>query len=279
MRPYLDLLRDVLHNGRRVPTRATLPSTGETVDALSVFGRQVRYDLTKGFPAVTTKELNFDAVVHELVWMLSGDTTIDYLNEHGIHIWDQWADDTGDLGPIYGEQWRDWYSPSITGNIDQIRNLESDIRRVADNPSDPVARRLILSAWSVADLPEMRLPPCHVLAQFHVSLDGRLSCQMYQRSCDLFIGAPFNVASYALLTGLFAHVTDLGVGEFVHTVGDAHIYINHLDLVQEQLSRNPKPLPWLVIDDGLEDIDDFERKSVALIDYQHHPALRGEVAV
>lgn len=293
---YLALLRDVREHGRRGPTRAVLGSTGEGVDALGVFGRQVRYDLAAGFPAVTTKRLNWDAVVHEMVWFLSGSTNVKYLREHGIRIWDPWAGPDGEVGPIYGYQWRRWralrrtvrnlgtmaeWSEYHTGRIDQVAALIDGIARVRDDPACPAARRLILSAWNVADLGSMALPPCHVLAQFHVDHDaGTLSCQSYQRSADLFLGVPFNVASYALLTHLLAHLAGLRAGELIHAIGDAHIYANHLDAVDEQLGRVPFPAPTLCLADGeYSAIDDFRREHVELVDYRHHPALRGEVAI
>jgi thymidylate synthase len=276
---YLALLRDVAIDGTRVPTRAVLESTGERVEALSVFGRQVRYDLRAGFPLLTTKKVNFDAIVHELVWFLSGSTNIAYLREHGVHIWDQWAGEDGEVGPIYPAQWRSWQDYD-GGDIDQIARLVCDIGRVRDDPEDPAARRLILSAWNVAELPAMALPPCHVLAQFHVSADHRLSCQFYQRSADLFLGVPWNIASYALLTHLLAHVTGLGIGDLIHSIGDAHIYTNHLDQVEEQLGRTPISPPVLWLDSAaIDDIDDFRREHARLVGYRCHPALRGEVAV
>ena len=277
MRQYLDLLRDVRKNGVRKPTRAILRSTGEKIDALSLFGRQIRFDLNEGFPLVTTKRVAINAIIHELIWFLRGSTNIRYLREHGVTIWDEWADDEGELGPVYGKQWRSWSAPDGT-TIDQIDHLLKGIEAIRKDPTASVGRRLIVTAWNPAEVSRMALPPCHTLFQFDVT-EGRLSCQLYQRSADLFLGVPFNIASYALLTHLVAHVTGLNVGEFVHTFGDAHIYTNHLEQVDEQLGREPFPLPGLEIDPGLRDLDAIERSQVALIGYRSHPPLRGEVAV
>lgn len=277
MRQYLDLLRHVLDRGVRKPTRAVLPSTGEKVDALSVFGYQMRFDLAAGFPAVTTKKLSFAAVVHELIWFLRGSTNVRYLRENNVTIWDEWADAAGEVGPIYGKQWRSWEGPGGE-RIDQIANVLAGIEAVKKDPAASVGRRLIVSAWNPADVPRMALPPCHALFQFSLT-DGKLSCQLYQRSADLFLGVPFNIASYALLTHLVAHVSGVGVGEFVHTFGDVHIYVNHLDQVREQLSRAPYPPPRLRIDPSLKRLDAVERRHVELEGYRHHPGLRGEVAV
>jgi thymidylate synthase len=277
MKQYLDLLRHVLAKGDRKPTRAVLRSTGAKVDALSVFGYQMRFDLTEGFPAVTTKKLAFGAVVHELLWFLRGSTNIEYLKRHNVTIWDEWADENGDVGPIYGKQWRAWEAPNGPP-VDQIAYLLDGIEAVKNDPTASVGRRLILSAWSPADLPKMALPPCHVLSQFSLT-HGRLSCQLYQRSADAFLGVPFNIASYALLTHLLAHVTGLAAGEFIHTFGDVHVYTNHLPQVEEQLRRQPYPLPRLMIDPSVRDLDHVERPQISLLDYRHHPALPGEVAV
>jgi thymidylate synthase len=277
VRPYLDLLRQVRAEGTWKPTRAVLASTGRKVRALSVFGCQARYDLSAGFPAVTTKKLAFGPVVHELIWFLRGSTHIGYLRENNVHIWDQWADEEGELGPVYGKQWRSWAAPDGR-TIDQIANLLRGIEAVKADPTASVGRRLIVSAWNPADLAEMALPPCHTLFQFSLT-EGRLSCQLYQRSADLFLGVPFNIASYALLTHLVAHVTGLGVGEFIHTFGDAHIYENHLEQVDEQLDRTPYPLPRLELDPSITDLFSVNHKQIRLAGYQHHPALRGEVAV
>jgi thymidylate synthase len=277
MRQYLDLLRHVLKHGVRKPTRARLLSTGANVDALSVFGYQMRFDLRQGFPAVTTKRLAFGPVVHELIWFLKGSTNIQYLSEQGVRIWDEWADAEGELGPIYGKQWRSWETPD--GQIvDQIGNLVTGIEVVKQDPTSPLARRLIVSAWNPADVDKMRLPACHILFQFSLT-QGRLSCQLYQRSADVFLGVPFNIASYALLTHMVAHVTGLDVGEFIHTFGDVHIYVNHLDQVHEQLRREPYPLPQLRIDPTLANLNHIEREQIELVGYRHHPALAGEVAV
>ena len=277
MRPYLELLRDVRDHGKRKPTRAVLRSTGKNIDALSVFGRQIRFDLNEGFPLVTTKRVAFHAIVHELIWFLRGSTNIRYLEEHGVTIWDEWADPDGELGPIYGKQWRSWAAPDGR-TVDQIEYVLQGIRAVVDDPTASVGRRLIVSAWNPAEIAEMALPPCHTLFQFSVT-EGRLSCQLYQRSADLFLGVPFNIASYALLTHLVAHVTHLAVGEFVHTFGDAHIYSNHLDQVDEQLGREPLDLPRIAIDPRVENLAAIAREDIRLIGYRSHSPLRGEVAV
>jgi len=277
MRQYLDLLRDVRTHGVRKPTRAVLRSTGAKIDALSVFGRQIRFDLGQGFPLVTTKRLSFHAIVHELIWFLRGSTNIAYLKEHGVTIWDEWADAEGELGPVYGKQWRSWRAPDGQA-IDQIANLVAGIKAVKADPAASVGRRLIVSAWNPADIADMALPPCHTLFQFNLT-EGKLSCQLYQRSADLFLGVPFNIASYALLTVLVAHVTGLAAGEFVHTFGDAHIYANHLDQVDAQLEREPLPLPHLGIEPAVSDLARIEREQIKLVGYRSHPALAGEVAV
>ncbi|MGD0044136.1 MAG: thymidylate synthase [Isosphaeraceae bacterium] len=261
----------------RKPTRAVLRSTGEKIDALSVFGRQIRFDLGQGFPLVTTKRLSFSTIVHELIWFLRGSTNIAYLKEHGVTIWDEWADAEGELGPVYGKQWRSWRAPDGQA-IDQIANLVAGIKAVKTDPAASVGRRLIVSAWNPADIADMALPPCHTLFQFNVT-EGKLSCQLYQRSADLFLGVPFNIASYALLTVLVAHVTGLVVGEFIHTFGDAHIYANHVDQVDAQLEREPLPPPHLEIDPAVSDLARIEREQIRLAGYRSHPALAGEVAV
>lgn len=277
MKQYLELLHDVRENGVRKPTRAILRSTGAKIDALSVFGRQVRFRLNDGFPLVTTKRIAFNAVVHELIWFLRGSTNVGYLREHGVTIWDEWADEGGELGPVYGKQWRSWAAPDGT-TIDQIASVVRGIEALKEDPTASVGRRLIVTAWNPADVPRMVLPPCHTLFQFDVS-DGKLSCQLYQRSADLFLGVPFNIASYALLTHLVAHITRLDVGDFVHTIGDVHIYSNHLEQVDEQLGREPFPLPRLEIDPDLRDLDAIERGQIRLVGYRSHPSLKGEVAV
>ncbi len=264
MTPYLDLLRDVLTHGER---RGDRTGTG----TLSVFGRQVRYDLRQGFPAVTTKRLHWHSVAAELLWFLRGDTNVRWLQQNKVRIWNEWADADGELGPVYGFQWRSWPAPSGQA-IDQIRQVIDQIKRT------PESRRLLVSAWNPGQIADMRLPPCHVLFQFYVH-DGRLSCQLYQRSADLFLGVPFNVASYSLLTHMVAQVCGLEVGEFIHTLGDAHIYLNHQDQVAEQLSRAPYPLPQLWLDPTVTDIDAFELAHIRLEGYQHHPPIAGKVAV
>lgn len=277
MRQYLELLRDVRNHGVHKPTRAVLRSTGEKIDALSVFGRQIRFDLAAGFPLVTTKKVPFGAIVHELIWFLRGSTNIAYLREHGVTIWDEWADEEGNLGPVYGKQWRSWQA-SDGRAIDQIQNLIDGIRAVLADPTASVGRRLIVSAWNPAEIADMALPPCHTLFQFNVT-KGRLSCQLYQRSADLFLGVPFNIASYALLTHLLAGVTRLAPGEFIHTFGDAHIYSNHLAQVDLQLGREPLPPPRLQIDGDVTDLTTVERSQIKLVGYRFHPAITGEVAV
>lgn len=277
MKPYLDLLRDVREHGARKPTRAVLRSTGEKIDALSVFGRQIRFDLNEGFPLVTTKRMAWNAIVHELIWFLRGSTNVRYLQEQGVTIWDEWADEAGELGPVYGKQWRSWAAPDGT-TIDQIDYVLRGIEALRQDPTASVGRRLIVTAWNPADVPRMALPPCHTLFQFDVS-GARLSCQLYQRSADLFLGVPFNIASYALLTHLVAHVTHMEPGDFVHTFGDAHIYSNHLEQVDEQLGRDPFPLPKLTIDPQVRDLSAIEREQIGLVGYRSHPPLRGEVAV
>ncbi|MBQ7568692.1 thymidylate synthase [bacterium] len=264
MLQYLELLRKVRNNG---VLRQDRTGTG----TLSCFGHQMRFDLSQGFPAVTTKRLYIKSVIYELLWFLRGETNIGYLHDHNVHIWDAWADEQGNLGPIYGAQWRSW--PGRRGEtIDQIAEVIDAIKKT------PWSRRLIVSAWNVADLPEMALCPCHTLFQFYVA-DGRLSCQLYQRSGDLFLGVPFNIASYALLTMMIAKVTGLQPGEFVHTLGDAHIYVNHREAVDEQLSRQPYPLPQMKIKPDVKSIDDFVFEDFELCGYQHHPAISAPIAV
>ncbi len=264
MQQYLDLMRHVLEHGREKGDRT---GTGTR----SVFGYQMRFDLAKGFPLVTTKKIHVKSVIHELIWFLSGQSNIAYLKENGVSIWDAWADDRGELGPVYGVQWRSW--PAADGTtIDQIRDVVAQIR------SNPDSRRLIVSAWNVADIPKMALPPCHAFFQFYVC-DGRLSCQLYQRSADIFLGVPFNIASYALLTMMVAKVTALAPGEFIHTLGDAHLYSNHLAQAKLQLSRQPRALPALEIARDVAEIDDFRYEDFKLINYHFHPHIKAEVAV
>lgn len=264
MRPYLDLLRHVLEHGTEKTDRT---GTGTR----SVFGWQMRFDLNEGFPLVTTKKLHVRSIVHELIWFLRGDTNIAYLNEHGVSIWDEWADEQGNLGPVYGKQWRAW--PTADGHVvDQIRWVVEEIKR------NPDSRRLIVSAWNVGELPKMALMPCHALFQFYVA-DGKLSCQLYQRSGDIFLGVPFNIASYALLTHMIAQVCGLGVGDFVHTLGDAHLYSNHLEQARLQLTREPRALPRLMLNPHVESIFDFRFEDVVIEDYHPHPAIKAPVAV
>ena len=264
MRPYLDLLRHILENGTPKSDRT---GTGTR----SIFGYQMRFDLAEGFPLVTTKKLHLKSILHELLWFLRGETNIAYLKENGVSIWDEWADERGELGPVYGYQWRSW--PAADGrHIDQISDVIERIRQTPDS------RRLIVSAWNVADIDRMALPPCHLLFQFYVA-DGRLSCQMYQRSADVFLGVPFNIASYALLTLMVAQVTNLAPGEFIHTFGDAHLYNNHLEQAQMQLEREPRPLPRLWINPDVKSIFDFRYEDFRLENYDPHPHISAPVAV
>ncbi|WP_417469912.1 thymidylate synthase [Maricaulis sp.] len=261
---YLDLLRDILLNGTRQDDR-----TG--VGTRSVFGRQLRCDLSQGFPLLTTKKVHFKSIAIELLWFLRGETNVRWLQERGVKIWDEWADADGELGPVYGKQWRRWAGPDGT-EIDQLSNLLEQIR------NNPASRRLIVSGWNPVDVPSMALPPCHTLYQFNVA-DGKLSCQLYQRSADMFLGVPFNIASYALLTTMVAKVCGLEPGEYIHTFGDAHIYSNHMDQVAEQLSRTPRPLPRLRLNDDANDLFAFEYEDIMLEDYDPHPAIKAPVAV
>ena len=264
MRQYLDLLERILQSGVQKGDRT---GTG----TLSVFGHQMRFDLAEGFPLVTTKKLALKAIVHELLWFLAGDTNVKYLKDHNVTIWDEWADERGDLGPVYGKQWRSWAAPDGTV-IDQIKDLISEIK------TNPNSRRLIVSAWNPADVPKMALAPCHCLFKFWVG-DGKLSCQLYQRSADVFLGVPFNIASYALLTHMVAQVTNLKPGDFVHTFGDAHLYSNHMEQAQLQLSRAPRALPRLRLNPDVKDIFKFRYEDVAFENYDPHPHIKAEVAV
>ena len=264
MRQYLDLMENILARGVEKHDRT---GTG----TISVFGHQARYDLSEGFPLVTTKKLHVKSIVYELLWFLAGDTNVKYLNEHGVTIWDDWADKNGDLGPVYGRQWRSW--PARDGStIDQIANVVAAIRK------NPDSRRLIVTAWNPADVDRMALPPCHCLFQFYVA-NGRLSCQLYQRSADVFLGVPFNIASYALLTLMMAQVTGLKPGEFIHTLGDAHLYLNHLEQAQLQLSRAPKKLPVMKLDLSVRELADFRYEHFTLAGYEPHPHIKAQVAV
>jgi thymidylate synthase len=268
---YLSLLQDVLTHGRRKPTRAVLKSTGQTVDALSVFGRQARFDLSGSFPAITTKRLFFKGVTHELLWFLKGSTNVAYLQENNVTIWDEWVKEGGELGPVYGKQWRSWQGYDGK-TIDQIQQVIQELKK------NPNSRRMIVSAWNVSDLADMALPPCHVMFQFY-TYEGTLSCQLYQRSADLFLGVPFNIASYALLTCLIAQVTGLQPGEFIHTFGDLHLYSNHVEQAKLQLERAPLPLPTLRLNPTVTDIDAFTYEDIYLEGYQSHPHIKAEVAV
>lgn len=264
MHQYLDLVRRIIDEG--------LPKGDRTgTGTRSIFGHQMRFNLAEGFPLVTTKKLHLKSIIYELLWFLRGETNVRWLNEHGVTIWDEWADADGELGPVYGYQWRSW--PAANGQVvDQISDVVQQIR------TNPDSRRLIVSAWNVADVPRMALPPCHLLFQFYVA-EGRLSCQMYQRSADVFLGVPFNIASYALLTRMVAQVTDLELGDFVHTLGDAHLYDNHLEQARLQLSREPRPLPTLRIDPSVRSIFDFQFEHFRLENYHPHPHIPAPVAV
>ena len=264
MRQYHDLMERVLKHGLEKRDRT---GTG----TLSIFGHQMRFDLSEGFPLVTTKKLHVKSIIYELLWFLKGDTNVRFLQEHGVRIWDEWADANGELGPVYGKQWRSWPKPD-GGTIDQISQVVSDIKR------NPDSRRLIVTAWNPADVPKMALPPCHCLFQFYVG-EGKLSCQLYQRSADIFLGVPFNIASYALLTMMMAQVTGLKPGEFVHSFGDAHLYLNHLDQAREQLTRRPYPLPVMRLNSDVHDIFGFAYEDFALENYQAHPHIKAAVAV
>ena len=264
MKEYLKLLEHVKLNGQKKEDRT---GTG----TLSVFGYQMRFNLNDGFPLLTTKKVHLKSVIYELLWFLSGDTNIKYLKDNNVSIWDEWADENGNLGPVYGHQWRSW--PTSEGKeIDQISNLITQIKK------NPDSRRLIVSAWNVGEINKMKLPPCHCFFQFYVA-DGRLSCQLYQRSADIFLGVPFNIASYALLTQMIAHVCDLKNGEFIHTLGDAHIYMNHIDQVNEQLSRKPKKLPKIKINPSVKDIFNFKYEDFSLEEYDPYPLIKAPVAV
>lgn len=265
MRQYLDLLRHVRDNGVRKSDRT---GTG----TISVFGYQMRFDLSEGFPCLTTKKLHLRSIIYELLWFLNGDTNIKYLNDNGVTIWDEWADpETGDLGHVYGYQWRSWPTPD-GGHIDQIKQLVESLK------NNPDSRRHIVSAWNVADIPNMALPPCHALFQFYVA-DGKLSCQLYQRSADLFLGVPFNIASYALLTLMMAQVTGLEPGEFIHTLGDTHIYLNHLEQVETQLARTPRALPTMRINPEVQDIFGFKYEDFTLEGYDPWPGIKAPISV
>ncbi|HET9225356.1 MAG TPA: thymidylate synthase [Thermoanaerobaculia bacterium] len=264
MLQYLDLLRHILENGVEKSDRT---GTG----TLSTFGYQMRFDLARGFPALTTKKLHLRSIIHELLWFLSGSSNIKYLQENGVTIWDEWADEDGELGPVYGKQWRSWPAPD-GGSIDQIEKVIGQIRK------NPDSRRLIVSAWNVAEVDKMKLPPCHTLFQFWVA-NGRLSCQLYQRSADVFLGVPFNIASYALLTMMVARATDLEPAEFVHTLGDAHLYLNHLEQARLQLSREPRPLPRMEINPDVKSVFDYKYEDFQLVGYDPHPGIKAPIAV
>lgn len=264
MQQYLDLLRHVKEHGTEKGDRT---GTGTK----SVFGHQMRFDLSAGFPAVTTKKLHFKSIIHELLWFLQGNTNVQYLQDNGVSIWNEWANERGELGPVYGAQWRSW-ATADGGTVDQIAQVIEQIK------TDPNSRRLIVSAWNVGELDKMALAPCHALFQFYVA-DGKLSCQLYQRSADIFLGVPFNIASYALVTMMIAQVTGLGVGEFVHTLGDAHIYSNHFDQVDTQLSREPFALPEMKINTDVSSIFDFRYEDFELLNYQSHPSIAAPIAI
>ncbi|OGE76691.1 MAG: thymidylate synthase [Candidatus Doudnabacteria bacterium RIFCSPHIGHO2_02_FULL_48_21] len=264
MQQYLDLLKKIMEEGTDRPDRT---GTGTR----SIFGHQMRFDLSEGFPALTTKKLHFKSIIHELLWFLKGDTNIKYLQENGVKIWDEWADKNGELGPVYGAQWRRWKTADGK-EIDQIQQILDLIQ------NDPKSRRIILSAWNVAEIPKMALPPCHCLFQFYIA-DGKLSCQLYQRSADVFLGVPFNIASYALLTMMMAQVTGLQPGTFVHTLGDTHIYANHFEQVREQLSRSPRALPTMKLNPEIKSLFGFKHEDFTLENYDPHPAIKAPIAV
>ena len=264
MKQYLDLLNHVLKNGVKKPDRT---GTG----TISVFGYQMRFDLSEGFPALTTKKLHLKSIIHELLWFITGSTNIKYLTDNGVSIWNEWADENGNLGPVYGKQWRSWET-SDGRTIDQLKDVIDTIK------TEPDSRRMIVSAWNVGDVSKMALPPCHLLFQFYVA-NGKLSCQLYQRSCDIFLGVPFNIASYALLTMMIAQVTGLEPGDFVHTLGDAHIYNNHIEQVKLQLTREPYPLPKMIINKDVDNILNFKYEDFVLENYVAHPHIKGEVSV
>jgi len=264
MKQYLDLLRHVQNKGVRKDDRT---GTG----TISVFGYQMRYDLNEGFPAMTTKKLHMKSIIHELLWFLMGESNIRYLKEHGVTIWDEWADADGNLGPVYGVQWRSWPTAD-GGHVDQISRVIEQIR------TDPSSRRLIVSAWNAGEIHKMALPPCHAFFQFYVA-DGKLSCQLYQRSADIFLGVPFNIASYSLLTMMVAQVTGLQLGDFVHTLGDTHLYLNHLEQAQTQLQRKPYPLPVMKINPDVKSIFDFKYADFELVGYESHPSIKAPIAV
>jgi thymidylate synthase len=264
MKQYLDLMQHVLDHG---VTKEDRTGTG----TVSVFGYQMRFDLTEGFPVVTTKKLHLRSIIHELLWFLNGDTNIKYLKDNKVSIWDEWADEKGELGPVYGHQWRSWPTPEGK-SVDQISNVLKSIQ------NKPDSRRHLVSAWNVGDLEQMNLPPCHVLFQFYVA-DGKLSCQLYQRSADVFLGVPFNIASYALLTRMIAHVTGLRPGEFIHTLGDAHLYLDHLEQARLQLRRKPYPMPVLRFNEGVKSIFDFQYHDFEILYYQAHPHIKASISI
>lgn len=264
MRQYLELCEHILTNGIK---KADRTGTG----TISIFGYQMRFNLQEGFPLLTTKKLHLKSIIYELLWFIRGDTNIKYLNEHGVTIWDEWADEDGELGPIYGHQWRSWRGYD-GGRIDQLETVITEIKK------NPDSRRLLVSAWNVGDLPRMALPPCHLLFQFYVA-EGRLSCLLYQRSADVFLGVPFNIASYALLTMMIAQVTGLKPYEFIHTLGDAHLYLNHLEQVKLQLTREPRPLPTMRLNPEVKSINDFKYEDFELTNYNPHPHIKGEISV
>ena len=264
MKQYLDLMKRVMHEG-------TLKKDRTGTGTKSVFGHQMRFDLAEGFPCITTKKLHLKSIIHELLWFLQGDTNIKYLKDNGVRIWDEWADKNGDLGHVYGYQWRSWPAPDGK-HIDQIQQVIDTLK------NNPDSRRIIVSAWNVGEIEQMALPPCHAFFQFYVA-EGKLSCQLYQRSADIFLGVPFNIASYALLTMMMAQVCDLEVGDFIHTLGDAHIYTNHFEQTELQLSRHPRSLPKMKINPEVKNIFDFKFEDFELTDYDPHPHIKGKVAV
>ena len=264
MQKYLDLLEHILETGIEKPNRTNTPT-------ISVFGYQFRFNLSDGFPILTTKKIFFKGIVHELLWFLQGGTNVKYLQDHGVRFWDEWADDEGNLGPVYGAQWRDWQTKDGR-SVDQIKGLIEDLQ------VNPNSRRHIVSAWNVGEIQSMALPPCHTLFQFYVA-DSRLSCQLYQRSADVFLGVPFNISSYALLTAMIAQVVGLQVGDFVHSFGDVHLYVNHVDKAKQQLQRDPLPLPTLRLNPSITDIDEFRYEDISLEGYESHSAINAPIAV
>lgn len=278
MRQYNELVEHIIGNGIRKPTRAKLASTGQTIDAITVFGYQTRFDLSIGFPLLTTKKLPFKAIAHELIWFIRGNSNIKYLTDNKVTIWDEWADANGDLGPVYPHQWRHFGQTDTQNGVDQLQNIVNDINAVIKNPEASVGRRLIMMSWNPIDVPHMALPPCHCFCQFMVT-EGKLSCLLYMRSADTFLGVPFNIASYALLTSIIAQITNLKPGEFIITFGDVHIYMNHIEQIREQITRPEYDLPILKLSPEIVDLETVTIDRMEIVNYKHHPPLKGEVAI